>query len=78
MTADQRLQASRAFWLDERTDEDRMQAVLLIAQQKKFRAKTVVSLDLERKARHLASLPSLPENVAARALVSYHLQEQRR
>jgi hypothetical protein len=33
--------------------------------------------DVERKARHLATLPSLPDSIAARALVVYHLAEQR-
>ena len=54
-----------------------VQAALLIAQAKKFRAKTVIGLDQERKAKHLASLPSLPETIAARALIGYHLTEQR-
>jgi hypothetical protein len=77
MTPDQRLKASRAFWLDEQATDDQLQAVLLISQQKKFRPKTVVSLDEDRKARHLASLMSLPDHLAARALVVYHLAEQR-
>ena len=74
---DQRLQVAKAFWLDEQATDDQLQAVLLISQQKKFRPKTVVSLDEERKARHLASLASLPDHLAARALVIYHLAEQR-
>ena len=77
MTSEQRFQAARAFWLDEEAVNDQIQAVLLISQQKKFRPKTVASLDEERKARHLASLASLPDSVAARALVVYHLAEQR-
>ena len=77
MTAEQRLQAARAFWEDEQVADDQLQAALLIAQQKKFRPKTVVSLDTERKARHLASLASLPEGLAARALITYHLAQQR-
>jgi len=77
MTAEQRLLAARAFWLDEQADDEQLQAVLLISQQKKFRAKTVVSFDEDRKARHLASLASLPDALAARALVVYHLAEQR-
>ena len=77
MTADQRLQAARAFWLDEQATNDHVQAVLIISQQKKFRPKTVASLDEDRKARHLASLITLPDSVAARALVTYHLAEQR-
>ena len=77
MTLDQRLHASRAFWHDEQASQDQVQAVLLISQQKKFRPKTVVSFDEERKARHLASLASLPDEFAARALIVYHLAEQR-
>src|SRR5262249_9934031 len=77
MTVDQRLRAARAFWSDEDAVDDQVQAALLIAQQKKFRPKTVIALDLERKARHLASLASLPDTLAARALIVYHLAEQR-
>jgi hypothetical protein len=77
MTPDQRLRASAAFWNDEEATDDQIQAVLLIAQQKKFRPKTVIGLDPDRKARHLASMPSLPEALAARVLVVYHLADQR-
>jgi hypothetical protein len=77
MTPEQRLHAARAFWVDEQAAQDQLQAVLLISQQKKFRPKTVVALDAERKAKHLASLTALPEALAARALVVYHLAEQR-
>jgi hypothetical protein len=77
MTLEQRLQAGRAFWQDEQASDDQVQAVLLIAQQKKFRPKSVVSLNDERKARHFASLTSLPDGLAARALILYHLAEQR-
>ena len=49
---------------------DQAQAVLLIAQQRKFRAKTVMSLDVDRKARHLATLYNLPGALIARALVA--------
>jgi hypothetical protein len=77
MTADQKVRAARAFWLDEQAVDDQVQAALLIAQQKKFRPKTVIGLDVDRKAKHLASLPSLPDAVAARVLVVYHLAEQR-
>jgi hypothetical protein len=77
MTLEQRLQAARAFWQDEQASNDQMQAVLLIAQHKKFRPKSVVSLNDDRKARHLASLASLPDGLAARALLLYHLAEQR-
>jgi hypothetical protein len=77
MTSAQRLASARAFWSDDEAIDDQIQAALLIAQQKKFRPKTVVGLDLDRKTRHLASLASLPDTIAGRALVLYHLSDQR-
>jgi len=77
MTADQRLRAARAFWAEEEAADDQVQAALVIAQQKKFRAKFVMGLDDERRAKHLASIAALPEALAARALVVYHLTEHR-
>ncbi len=77
MTQEQRAGAARAFWSDEEATDSQIQAVLLIANQKKFRPKSVLALDLDRKTHHLAHLSTLPDAVAARALVVYHLAEQR-
>ena len=77
MTLDQRTRAARAFWEDPEATDDQLQAALLIAQQKKFRTKTVVGLDVDRKARHFATLGVLPDQLAARALTVYHLAAQR-
>ena len=77
MTPGQRLKAAHAFWLDDEATNDQIQAVMLISQQKKFRPKSVVGLDIDRKSKHLASLVNLPEAVAARVLIGYHLAEQR-
>jgi hypothetical protein len=77
MTAEQRLRAAYALWRDAEATADQREAALLIAQQRKFRPKTVIGLDEDRKARHLASLSTLPETLAARLLVLYHLAEQR-
>ena len=77
MTSDQRLRAARAFWADEQAADEHVQATLLIAQTKKFRPKFVMGLDDERRAKYLATLASLPEVLAARCLVVYHLTEQR-
>lgn len=77
MTPQQKAAAAHSFWSDEEGANDQIQAALLIAQEKKFRPKTVVGLDIDRKARHLASLPSLPETIAARLLIAYHLAEKR-
>jgi hypothetical protein len=77
MTAEQRLRAASALWRDDDATNDQMQAALLIAKQKKFRPKTVIGLDEDRKAHYLASVLDLPEALAARMLVVYHLAEQR-
>ena len=77
MAPELRQQAARAFWMDDQAIDDQVQAVLLIAQQKKFRPKFVMSLGVDRKARHLATLGSLPDAIAARVLIVYHLAEQR-
>ena len=77
MTSEQRQQASAAFWRDDQSTDDQLQAVLVISQQKKFRPKTVLSLAPDRKARHLAGLPTLPDTVAARILIAYHLADHR-
>src|SRR5436190_2531137 len=77
MSLDQRTRIARAFWSDEEATDDQVQAALVIAQQKKFRPKTVIGLDVDRKARHLATLGPMPEQIAARALIVYHLAEQR-
>ena len=77
MTLDQRTRAAHAFWQDPEATDDQVQAAFLIAQQKKFRPKTVIGLDLDRKAKHLASLGGVPDAMAARALIVYHLAEQR-
>jgi hypothetical protein len=77
MSLEQRQRAARAFWSADDIGDDQVQAALLIAQQKKFRPKTVVNLDLDRKARHLSSIAGLPDTLAARALIVYHLAEQR-
>ena len=77
MTLVQRTRAARAFWEDPEATDDQVQAAFLIAQQKKFRPKTVIGLDLDRKARHLATLGGLPDAMAARTLIVYPLAEQR-
>lgn len=77
MTAEQRLKAAKAFWLDEQATDDQIQAVMVIAQQKKFRPKFLLSLDEDRKARHLSGMLTLPDSLAARALVVYHLADHR-
>src|SRR6266550_1690054 len=77
MTAEQRRHAASALWGAEDAVNEQKQAALLIAKQLKFRPKTVSGLDDDRKVRYLAGVPELPDEVAARLLVLYHLAEQR-
>ena len=77
LTLPQRLAAAEAFWRDDQAADDQVQAVMLIAQQKKFRPKSVLALDVERRARQLATIVNLPEGLAARVLIVYHLARQR-
>ncbi|HKT81309.1 MAG TPA: hypothetical protein VJP86_13875 [Vicinamibacterales bacterium] len=77
MTPEQRQAVARAFWLDEEAADDQIQAVMLISQRKKFRPKSVLALDLDRKTRHLASIAVIPDQIVGRALIVYHLAEQR-
>ena len=77
MTFDQLHRAALAFWRDDTVAADQAQAVQLIAKHVKFRPNTIAGLNVEGKARHLASVPTLPDDIAARLLVLYHLAEQR-
>ena len=43
----------------------------------KFRAKSVLALPLEKRAKYLLRLPNVTDAIAARALVNYHLERQR-
>ena len=48
-----------------------------IARQLHFRPQSVVKLAPEKLARHLGALRTVPESLASRALVVYHLTTQR-
>jgi hypothetical protein len=77
LSSDRKLQAADAFWSDENAALEQAEAILAIAQRIKFRAKSVVALPREKKARHLVALGAVSELVAARLLVAYHLVHQR-
>ena len=77
MTPAHRQKAALAFWQADEAVDDQIQAAMLIAGQKKFRPKYVLGLDEEKRSKHLASMASVPETVAARALIAYHLEAQR-
>lgn len=77
MTGEQRLRAARALWNDADARAEQLQAAGLIAQQLKFRPKTVAGLDKDKKARYLTSVVSVPDELAAKLLIAYHLAEQK-
>jgi hypothetical protein len=77
MSSERRLEAAELFWSDEQSTEQQIEAVGALAARMKFRPKSVISLPLDKKARYLATMPSVSDTVAARALVNYHLERQR-
>jgi hypothetical protein len=77
MPADLRTSAAAAFWSDEQAALEQAEATALIARQIKFRPKSVLSLSVEKKAKHLAGLAQVSDLLAARLLISYHLEHER-
>jgi len=77
MPLEVRTTAAAAFWRDEQAALEQAEAVALISRQIKFRPKSIMSLPVERKARHLAGLGQVSDLLAARLLVVYHLEHQR-
>jgi hypothetical protein len=77
MPSERRLEAARLFWEDEESTDQQAEALLAIATHLKFRPKSAAALPIERLTRYLATLPVVPEGVAARLLVAWHLDRQR-
>jgi hypothetical protein len=77
MPLDRRRQAADALWGDANGVGEQAEAIALMAQRLKFRAKALAVLPAAKKTQYLLGLPSLPEAVAARLLVSYHMAHQR-
>jgi hypothetical protein len=74
---ERRIAAAELFWNDDQSTDQQIEAVAAIASHMKFRTKSVVSLAPERRAKYLATLPTVSDTIAARALVNYHLAKQR-
>ena len=72
-----KLQAAEAFWRESDSPDQQIEAMVLLAQKLKARPKFIASLPVDRKARHLAHFPGMPDTLAAKLLVSYHLGCQR-
>jgi len=74
---DRRMEAAELFWNDEQSADQQIEAVSSIAAHMKFRVKSVLNLPPEKRTKYLATLPNISDAIAARALVSYHLDRQR-
>ena len=77
ISAEDRLETARAFWTDAGDVAAQAEAVEALARHLKFRARSVIALPIEKRARYLSSLPAVSDSLAARLLVSYHLTCQR-
>jgi hypothetical protein len=77
MSLEQRLRAAEPFWKDEQSTDQQVEAIAAIASHMKFRTKSVLNLPAEKRIKYLASLPTISDSIAARALVAYHLEQQR-
>ena len=77
LSAERRMAAAELFWADEQSTEQQVEAIGALAAHMKFRAKSVIGLPIDKKAKYLATLPAVSDTVAARALVNYHLERQR-
>ena len=74
---ERRMEAAELFWNDEQSADQQIEAVSAIAAHMKFRVKSVLNLPPEKRTKYLATLPGISDAIAARALVSYHLDRQR-
>jgi len=77
MPPDLRVSAASAFWADQQAALEQAEAAAVIAQQIKFRPKTVYALPIDRKARHLAGIVQISDLLAARLVIAYHLEHKR-
>jgi hypothetical protein len=77
LSAERRLSTAEAFWKDDSASMEQTEAVLAIANRIKFRVTSVLKMPREKKAKQLLALPAVSEIVAARLLVTYHLEQQR-
>src|SRR5262245_20369321 len=79
MPLENRLVAADAFWRDEQSDAgmQQVEAIVSIARRLNFRAKSVQSLPIEKRAKHLAQMADVSEAVATRALIAYHFAAKR-
>jgi hypothetical protein len=74
---EKRVAAAEAFWRDEDGAEQQAEAIVTLARRLNFRTKSIQSLPVEKRARHLAQLIDVSDPLAGRALVAYHFANKR-
>ena len=77
MSESQKIRAAEAFWRESDGVEQQVEAMSLLARKLKARPRYIQGLPVEKKAQHLAHYPGMPDLLAARMLISYHLAYQR-
>ena len=75
-----RVRLASAFWSDTQSTDVGVQhaeAIATLARRLNFRVKSVRALPLETRARYLAQTADISDPVAMRALVAYHMADER-
>src|SRR5262245_40125124 len=77
MTDAQRQTAAHAFWTDPQSQMEHIEINALMARRLNFRMKSIQTMAIERKVKHLMAMGNVSDGVAGRLLVTYHLASQR-
>lgn len=80
MPSEKRVEAAEAFWRDTESQDIQAQhaeALVALAKRLNFRMRTLQTLPVERRAKHLAQLGDVSDAVATRALIAYHFATKR-
>lgn len=77
MPPETRVQAASALWRDEQGFEQQVEATALLARRLNFRAKSIQSLPIDRRARFLSQVSDVSDALASRALVAHHFENAR-
>jgi hypothetical protein len=77
MTDAQRQAAAHAFWTDPQSQMEHLEINALMARRLNFRMKSIQTMAVDRKVKHLMAMGNVSDGVAGRLLVTYHLSSQR-
>ena len=77
MSDAQREAAAHAFWTDPQSQMEHIEINALMARRLNFRMKSVQTMAVDRKVKHLMAMGNVTDGVAGRLLVTYHLSSQR-